>query len=60
MDPNATWKMLCEHLRVLNLHPDDTEARERAAACLMILYRWLRRGGFPPTMHEEDYGTSNP
>jgi hypothetical protein len=53
MDPNATWRMLCEKLRELHHNPENKEARERAAACLMILYRWLRHDGFPPTLDEE-------
>lgn len=50
MDPNATWKMLCAQLRALDKNPADQETRDSATACLMILYRWLRRGGFPPTI----------
>lgn len=52
MDPDPVWKMLCEKLRDLNRNLDDMEAREKAAACLMILYRWLRMGGFPPKIED--------
>jgi hypothetical protein len=54
MDPDAVWNLLCEKLRELNKNPDNTEAREQAGACLMILYRWLRHGGFPPKIPKED------
>jgi hypothetical protein len=53
MDPNAAWKKVCEHLRELNRNPENKEAREKAAAYLMILYRWLRQGGFPPKIEEK-------
>ena len=48
MDPNAVWKSLCEHLRVLRKNLQDAEAREQATECLSTLYNWLDRGGFPP------------
>ena len=50
MDPNATWQMLCEYLRALNQELDDEEIRANAIMLLEALTRWLRRGGFPPTM----------
>ena len=53
MDPNATWQMLCEYLRALHQHPDDEEIRANVLGLLETLTRWLRRGGFPPTITEE-------
>ena len=50
MDPNATWQMLCEYLRALHQHPDDEEIRANVLELLGALTRWLRRGGFPPTI----------
>ena len=50
MDPNATWQMLCEYLRTLNLHPDDEEIRANVIELLQALTRWLRSGGFPPAI----------
>jgi hypothetical protein len=50
MDPNATWQMLCEYLRTLNLQPDDEELRANVIELLQALTRWLRSGGFPPTL----------
>jgi hypothetical protein len=49
MDPNATWKMLCEALQELEAHPDDTDIREGVIELLEALAAWLQRGGFPPT-----------
>jgi hypothetical protein len=50
MDPNATWQMLCEYLRAFKEHPDDEELRANVIELLQALTRWLRRGGFPPTI----------
>lgn len=50
MDPNATWWMLYEYLRALNQNPDDEEIRANVIVLLEALTRWLRRGGFPPTV----------
>ena len=50
MDPNATWQMLCDSLRALHQHPDDEEIRANVLELLGALARWLRRGGFPPTL----------
>jgi len=50
MDPDATWKMLCESLRELDKDPDNTDERENAVANLRILADWLSNGGFPPTI----------
>jgi hypothetical protein len=50
MDPNATWQMLCEYLRALNQNPHDEEIRANTLLHLEALTRWLRRGGFPPTL----------
>lgn len=48
VDPNATWRMLCDALKVLAVNLPDTEARERAIELLEVLATWLRKGGFPP------------
>ena len=50
MDPNATWQMLCESLRALHHDPEDEEPRANAIELLQALTRWLRSGGFPPTI----------
>jgi hypothetical protein len=50
MDPNATWKMLCEALQELEAHPDDTPIREHVVELLEALAAWLRKGGFPPSV----------
>ena len=50
MDPNATWQMLCESLRTLNSNTNDEESRANAIELLQALTRWLRSGGFPPTL----------
>jgi hypothetical protein len=50
MDPNATWQMICEYLRALYEHPDDEDLRANVIELLQALTRWLRRGGFPPTV----------
>jgi hypothetical protein len=50
MDPHATWQMLCDSLRALHQHPDDEEIRANVLELLGALARWLRRGGFPPTL----------
>ena len=48
VDPDATWKMLCESLQELQENLDDKNARARAVDLLEIMARWLRMGGFPP------------
>jgi hypothetical protein len=53
MDPNATWQMLCEYLLALNQQPDDEEIRANVILHFEALTRWLRRGGFPPTIHQD-------
>ena len=50
MDPNATWQMICEHLRALHQKPHDEELRATAIELLQTLTRWLQRGGFPPRL----------
>jgi hypothetical protein len=50
MDPNATWQMLCDYLRALHQNQHDEELRANAIELLGALTRWLRRGGFPPTI----------
>jgi hypothetical protein len=50
MDPNATWQMLCEYLRAWQHHPNDEEIRTNVLELLGALARWLRKGGFPPTL----------
>jgi hypothetical protein len=50
MDPNATWQMLCEYLRALSQNPNDEEIRANVVMLLVTLTRWLRSGGFPPTV----------
>ena len=50
MDPNATWQMLCDYLRALYQDPHDEELRANASELLRALTRWLRSGGFPPTL----------
>jgi hypothetical protein len=50
MDPNATWQMLCDSLRALHRDPQDEELRANAIELLQALTRWLRSGGFPPTL----------
>ena len=50
MDPDAVWKMLCESLQDLKNPPDNLETRKHVIDCLDVLARWLRMGGFPPTI----------
>ena len=50
MDPNALWTMLSESLHDLTKDPDNLETRKHVIDCLEVLARWLRMGGFPPTM----------
>ena len=50
MDPNATWQMLCEYLHALHRDLQDEELRANAIELLQALKRWLRSGGFPPTI----------
>jgi hypothetical protein len=53
MDPNATWQMLCENLLALHQHPDHEEIRANVIMLFEALTRWLRRGGFPPMIHQD-------
>jgi hypothetical protein len=55
MDPNATWKCLVETLKDLEKWPDSKECRAHAIDCLEVLATWLRRGGFPPMIHQEQH-----
>jgi hypothetical protein len=50
MDPQATWQMLCEYLRALHQNPSDEEVRANVIMLLEAFTRWLRTGGFPPTI----------
>jgi len=50
VDPNVTWQMLCECLQALHRDPQDEELSANAIELLQALTRWLRRGGFPPTL----------
>jgi hypothetical protein len=50
MDPDALWNMLCETLQDLHKWPDSKECRAHAIDILEVLARWLRLGGFPPTI----------
>ena len=50
MDPDAVWKILLEDLAALKNNPDDRTTRTRAIDGLLILARWLRSGGFAPTI----------
>ncbi len=50
MDPNVVWKVLMEDLAALTKNPDNLTARKRAIDGLIIMARWLRIGGFPPTI----------
>jgi hypothetical protein len=56
VDPDAVWTMLCESLEGLTKEPDDRDMRNHAIDCLEILARWLRIGGFPPTITGGDDG----
>jgi hypothetical protein len=58
-DPHATWTMLCDALRALDVNLNDAGARERAIEPLDILARWLRMGGFPPKCRRM-YGRNSP
>ena len=51
MDPDALWHMLCETLQDLQKWPDSKECRAHAIDILEVLARWLRMGGFPPTIN---------
>ena len=50
MDPNAVWKMLIEALKELQAHPTNEHAREMATRSFYNLGRWMKKGGFPPTI----------
>lgn len=50
MDPNVLWTMVCESLQDLRNHPDNRDTRAHVIDCLEVLARWLRLGGFPPTI----------
>jgi hypothetical protein len=49
MDPDMAWQLIRETLKDLHEHPDNAAIRENAIQALMVLVRWLRMGGFPPT-----------
>jgi hypothetical protein len=53
MDPTALWTMLCESLHDLQTNPDNHDTRSHVIDMLEVLARWLRMGGFPPTMKEK-------
>jgi hypothetical protein len=55
MDPNETWQMLCEYLQALHQHPNDEEIRANVIELLGALSRWLRRGGFPPMINQDQH-----
>ena len=57
MDPTALWKMLCEALREMEQSPDNRDLRAHSVDMLEVLARWLRMGGFPPTITGGDDGT---
>jgi len=57
MDPNAVWKMLMESLADLAKEPDNRDTRRHCIDCLDVLARWLRMGGFPPTITGGNDGT---
>jgi len=50
MDPDAVWKMLRESLQDLAKDPDNLDLRSHVIDILHVLARWLRMGGFPPTV----------
>lgn len=56
MDPDAVWKMLIESLHDLTKEPHNRDVRSHAIDCLEVLARWLRMGGFPPTITGGDDG----
>ena len=56
MDPDAVWKMLIESLKDLTKEPDNRDRRNHVIDCLEVLARWLRMGGFPPTITGGDDG----
>ena len=53
MDPDALWKMLGEALQELAKFPDNRDLRAHSVDMLEVLARWLRMGGFPPTLGKE-------
>ena len=57
MDPTATLQMLHETLQELQHHPDHRDTRAHAIDLLEVLARWLRMGGFPPTLDAEKIRT---
>jgi hypothetical protein len=50
VDPDALWNMLCESLQDLTKDPDNRDLRNHVIDILHVLARWLRLGGFPPTI----------
>ena len=40
MDPDTTWREMCEHME----HAEWLEARD----CALALHAWLQKGGFFP------------
>ena len=53
MDPQETWHQLCEALLALGDDPTDEEVRKDVAYLLEDLARWIRQGGFPPSIASE-------
>ena len=56
MDPDAVWKMLIESLHDLTKEPGNRDRRSHVIDFLEVLARWLRMGGFPPTITGGDDG----
>ena len=56
VDPDALWKMLMESLQDFTKNPDNLDRRNHVIDCLEVLARWLRMGGFPPTITGGDDG----
>ena len=50
MDPTALWKMSAEALHELEQSPENRDLRAHVIDMLEVLARWLRMGGFPPTI----------
>jgi len=52
MDPTAPWRMWSEALHELGQSPENRDVRVHVIDMLEVLARWLRMGGFPPTVKE--------
>jgi hypothetical protein len=52
IDPDATWKCLIEALKDLKKCPNNGDTRAHVVDCLEVLAKWLRWGGYPPTVEE--------